>query len=119
MSNAQSDDLALLPGTLDMLVLNTLRSGTKHGYNVARWIKDRSRDALVIEDRALYLALHRLEERGWIESEWGVSENNRKARYYALTAAGRRQLQAKRIEWDRYAAVISRMLRVREAGEGA
>jgi transcriptional regulator len=114
-----ADDLSLVPGTLDLLVLNTLRLGPKHGYNIVRWLKDRSDNALVLEDRALYFALHRLEERGWIASEWGVSENNRKARYYHLTAAGRRQFQAKSDEWQRYAAMITRMLRVRVAEEGA
>jgi PadR family transcriptional regulator, regulatory protein PadR len=112
-----ADDLALVPGTLDLLVLNTLRWGAKHGYSIARWLRERSGNALALEDRALYLALHRLEERGWIESEWGVSENNRKARYYRLTSPGRRQLQAKSAEWERYASMITSMLRVRTAGE--
>lgn len=107
-----ADDLALVPGTLDLLVLNTLRWGPRHGYSVARWIKEQSRGALLVEDRALYLALHRLEERGWIESEWGISENNRKARYYRLTRAGRKQSELKTVEWQRYAAIVARMLRV-------
>ena len=114
-----ADDLALVPGTLDLLVLNTLRWGPTHGYNIARFLKDRSDNSLLLEDRALYLALHRLEERGWVESEWGVSENNRKARYYRLTPPGRRQLQSKSDEWERYAAMISRMLRLRAAGARA
>ncbi|MFN8579743.1 MAG: helix-turn-helix transcriptional regulator [Gemmatimonadaceae bacterium] len=73
--------------------LRTLAWGPRHGYAVARWIKDTSRDALVVEDRALYVSLHRLEERGYVESEWGLSESNRKAKYHRLTAQGRRQLR--------------------------
>src|SRR5437016_14013421 len=74
----------LLPGTLDLLVLRTLAGGPMHGYTVARHIRERSRDVLLVEEGALYPALHRLERRGWIESEWGVSENNRKAKFYQL-----------------------------------
>jgi transcriptional regulator len=108
-----ADDLALVPGTLDLLVLNTLRWGPKHGYGIASWLKEQSDNTLALEDRALYLALHRLDERHWIESEWGLSENNRKARYYRLTALGRRQLQAKSDEWRRYVAMVTHMLRAR------
>ena len=86
-------DIAPLQGTLDGMILKTLSWGPRHGYGIARWIKQTSGDALTIEDRALYLALHRLEERGWVESQWGYSENKRKARYYRLTPAGRRQLK--------------------------
>jgi len=82
-------DLDLLQGTLDVLVLKALAWGPRHGYAVARWIKETSDDALTVEDRALYVALHRLEGRGWIESEWGLSVNNRKAKYYQLTSAER------------------------------
>ena len=84
-------DIAPLQGTLDGMILKTLSWGPRHGYGIARWIKQTSGDALTIEDRALYLALHRLEERGWVESQWGYSENKRKARYYRLTPAGRRE----------------------------
>jgi PadR family transcriptional regulator, regulatory protein PadR len=104
-------DLALLQGTLDTLVLKTLTWGPRHGYAVARWIKETSDGTILVEDRALYVALHRLEERGWVESQWGVSENNRKAKYYVLTAAGRRQLSAKATEFTVYATAVFKILR--------
>ena len=103
-------DFTLIQGTLDVLILKTLTWGPRHGYAVARWIKDTSRGALQVEDRALYVALHRLEERGWVEAEWGLSENNRKAKYYALTAQGRRQLRAKSTYWTRYATAVFHIL---------
>src|SRR5947209_14415039 len=96
-------DLDLVQGTLDTLVLKTLSWGPRHGYAVARWIKDTTESALEVEDRALYVSLHRMERRGWIASEWGLSENNRKARYYQLTTAGRKQLRAKAALWTQYA----------------
>src|SRR5919202_4560147 len=102
--------LDLLQGTLDVLVLKTLSWGPRHGYAVARWIKETSVDAIQVEDRALYIALHRLEERGLVESEWGLSENNRKAKYYQLTLQGRRQLRAKAAHWTRYAEAVFRVL---------
>jgi PadR family transcriptional regulator, regulatory protein PadR len=83
-----ADDLELLQGTLDVLVLKTLSWGPRHGYAVARWIHDTSLEELRVEDRALYVSLHRLEARGWVESEWGLSDNNRKAKYYQLTTTG-------------------------------
>jgi transcriptional regulator len=107
-----ADDLSLVHGTLDLIVLNTLRWGAKHGYDVGRWIREQSRDALLVEDRALYLSLHRLEERGWIESTWGISDNNRRARFYRLTQQGRRQFQVQSDEWQRYAKTITAMLRM-------
>ena len=88
----ESEDL--LQGTLDALVLKALTWGPRHGYGVARWIQDTSRETLAVEDRALYLALHRLEEKGWLESWWGVSDNNRRAKFYELTGRGRVQLRA-------------------------
>lgn len=103
-------DLELLQGTLDMLVLKTLSWGARHGYAVARWINETSGDTLTVEDRALYVALHRLEERGWLDSEWGLSENNRKAKYYHLTAAGRRQLRAQADTWKQYASAVFKIL---------
>jgi PadR family transcriptional regulator PadR len=105
-----SPDLDLLQGTLDVLVLKALVFGPRHGYAVARWIKGTSDDALTVEDRALYVALHRLEARGWVASEWGLSENNRRAKYYRLTAAGRRQLAAESARWERYAAAVFKVL---------
>jgi PadR family transcriptional regulator, regulatory protein PadR len=103
-------DLPLLQGTLDVLVLKTLSWGPRHGYAIARWIRDTTDDELQVEDRALYVALHRMEQRGWIESEWGFSENNRKAKYYQLTQAGRRQLRSKSATWARYSAAVTKVL---------
>ena len=105
-----ANDLELLQGTLDVLVLKALVFGPRHGYAVARWIRDTSDETLVVEDRALYVALHRLEDRGWVESEWGLSENNRKAKYYELTAAGRGALRAQTARWTRYAAAVHKIL---------
>jgi len=110
-----STEPMLLQGTLDLLVLRTLTWGPRHGYAVARWIRDTSKDVILVEDRALYLALHRLEEAELIESEWGQSENNRRARYYQLTSAGKRQLQTKAASWTRYVEAVFRIL---ESAEG-
>ncbi|MPZ19141.1 MAG: PadR family transcriptional regulator [Luteitalea sp.] len=104
------NDLQLLQGTLDVLVLKTLSWGPRHGYEIARWIKDTTDAELQVEDRALYVSLHRMEERGWLESEWGLTENNRKAKYYQLTREGRRQLAAKGDRWARYAAAVFKVL---------
>ncbi|HEY4129979.1 MAG TPA: PadR family transcriptional regulator [Gemmatimonadaceae bacterium] len=103
-------DLDLLQGTLDTLVLKTLSWGPRHGYAVARWIKETSDGTLTVEDRALYVALHRLEERGWVGSQWGLSENNRKAKFYELTAAGRRHLKSKATEFRTYAHAVFKIL---------
>src|SRR3954469_12220307 len=84
----------VLQGTLDLLVLKTLSWGATHGYGIARWIQQVTDDVLQIEEGSLYPALHRLEKRGWVESDWGVSENNRRAKFYALTARGRAQLRS-------------------------
>jgi transcriptional regulator len=107
-----SDGLDLLQGTLDVLILKTLSWGPRHGYAVARWILEVSGDVLRVEEGALYPALHRLERRGWIESEWGLSENNRRAKYYQLTPLGRQQLGAKSTTWAQYAAAVGRVLAV-------
>src|SRR5215510_1593965 len=106
----KSEDIQLLQGTLNVLVLKTLSWGPRHGYAIARWIHETSGDDLIVEDRALYLALHRLEERGWVSSEWGISENNRRARYYALTDDGRKQLKQESTQWSRYANAVTRVL---------
>ena len=103
-------DLELLQGTLDVLILKTLSWGPRHGYAVARWISDTTADELQIEEGALYTALHRMEKRGWVESEWGLSENNRRARFYQLTALGRKQLRAKTVLWTRYAHAVFAVL---------
>lgn len=84
--------VALLQGTLDFIVLKTLSWGPMHGYGIARWIQQVSDDVLRVEEGSLYPALYRMENRGWVKAEWGLSENNRRAKYYRLTAAGRRQL---------------------------
>ena len=107
------DALDLLQGTLDVLILKTLSWGAMHGYAVSRWIRQRTDDVLAVEDAALYQALHRLERRGWIEAEWGVSENNRRAKYYQLTSQGRQQLRAEAQTWRTYAEAVFKVL---EAG---
>jgi len=106
-------DLELLQGTLDTLVLKTLSWGPRHGYAVARWIKEASNGTILVEDRALYVALHRLEERRMVESAWGLSENNRRAKYYELTPAGRRHLEQKAGEFTAYATAMFRILEAR------
>ena len=100
----------LLQGTVDLLVLRALTLGPMHGYAISRWIRDRSGDVLAIEGAALYQALHRLERRQWVTPEWGVSENNRRAKYYRLTSEGRRQLRAESTVWETYAAAVARVL---------
>ncbi|MEO8449833.1 MAG: PadR family transcriptional regulator [Gemmatimonadota bacterium] len=103
--------LDLVQGTLDVLILKTLSWGPLHGYAIAMWVKERTEEALLIEEGALYPALHRLARRGWVESEWGLSENNRKAKYYRLTPKGRAQLKAEMSEWDQYVAAVGQVLR--------
>jgi transcriptional regulator len=109
------EPLDLLQGTLDLLILRTLIFGTEHGQGIARAIQQTSRGELLVEHGALYPALQRLEQRGWIAAEWGTSKNNRKARYYALTAAGRTQLAAETGKWERLAAAIGRVLKTEKA----
>ncbi|MGE5321372.1 MAG: PadR family transcriptional regulator [Actinomycetota bacterium] len=100
----------LVQGTLDMLVLKALERGPMHGYGVAEWIHESSADVLRVEEGALYPALHRLELKGLLKSEWGSSENNRRAKYYALTAAGRKYLTSEREHWGRMTSAIARVL---------
>ena len=102
--------LELLQGTLDLLILRTLIFGPEHGQGVARAIQQTSQEELLVEHGALYPALQRLEERGWISANWGTSANNRKARFYSLTAAGRRQLVKETTKWRRLVAAIGRIL---------
>ena len=109
------EPLDLLQGTLDVLILKTLTWGPMHGYAVARWIGDTTDDDLHIEEGALYTALHRMEKRGWLESDWGLSENNRKAKYYQLTALGRKQLRTKADVWTRYAHAVFKVLQTAAA----
>jgi PadR family transcriptional regulator PadR len=104
---AQDKPGDLVQGTLDMLVLKTLAQGAMHGYAIAEFIQTTSNDVLRVEEGALYPALHRLELRGLLASEWGVSENNRRAKYYRLTAAGRKQLTAESERWSRMTSAIA------------
>jgi len=110
-SRADSGRLELLQGTLDLLILRTLRLGPAHGHTIAKTIERGSDDVLQIEQGSLYPALHRLIKRGWIDFEVGTSENNRRAKFYRLTAAGRRQLAVETSKWDRLAGAIARILR--------
>jgi transcriptional regulator len=114
--NTQGD---FLQGTLDVLVLKTLVLGPAHGHTIAHAIESRSDDVLQVEHGSLYPALHRLEDRKWIASFWGTSENNRRARYYRLTPAGRRHLAHETSRWEQLAAAVSRILRPDRSGEGA
>ena len=104
----QSEDL--LRGTVDVLILKALTWGRRHGYSIAAWIKDASRETLAVDDRALYLALHRLEDKRWVASEWGVSDNNRRAKFYTLTSRGRAQLRAESSRLARYTDSLFRVL---------
>jgi PadR family transcriptional regulator len=106
-----STELELLQGTLDLLVLKTLTWGPMHGYAVARWIRETTKEELQVEEGALYTALHRMEKRGWVAADWGLSENNRRARYYRLTPVGRRQLSRETLAFERYAEAVFRILR--------
>ena len=110
MGGAVPRSLDLLQGTLDLLVLRTVAWKPMHGYAVARLIKDRSGDVFLVEEGALYPALHRLERKGWITSEWGVSENNRKAKFYELTARGRVALRTEIAELQRYTKAVAGVL---------
>jgi len=112
----EKNRLQLLQGTLDMLILRTLIFGPQHGQGIARAIEHSSEDELLVEHGALYPALQRLESRGWISAEWGISKNNRKARFYWLTKSGRKQLAKETAKWSRVAAAIGRVLGP-EAGE--
>jgi PadR family transcriptional regulator PadR len=102
--------LPLVQGTLDMLVLRTLASGALHGYGIASAVRERTAGDLSIEDAALYQALHRLDRQGLVEAEWAASENNRRARYYTLTAAGRKRLREETANWRRYARAVEAVL---------
>lgn len=105
-----NEDKALLQGTLDMLVLKALTRGAMHGYAIAEFIQLSSEDVLRVEEGALYPALHRLELRGMVSAEWGVSDNNRRAKYYRLTAAGKKRLAEEASSWDRLSGAIARVM---------
>src|SRR5215217_3543532 len=100
----------MLQGTVDILILRTLAWEPMHGYAISRWLDARSDGVLTVDGAALYQALHRLEHRKWVSTSWGLSENNRKAKYYTLTAAGRAQLRAESAVWTRYAEAVFRVL---------
>jgi PadR family transcriptional regulator PadR len=101
---------AFMPGTLDMLVLKAVSRGPMHGYSIAQFIQQASNEVLRVEEGALYPALHRLEVRGWLKSEWGTSENNRRAKFYRLTALGRRELDNEAEYWTRVASAVTRVM---------
>jgi transcriptional regulator len=104
------ETVELLQGTLDVLILKTLSWGPAHGYDVARWLQQVTDDALRIEEGSLYPALHRLEKRGFVQSSWGLSENNRRAKFYRLTTRGRRQLQHETRSWAVFASAVAKVL---------
>jgi PadR family transcriptional regulator, regulatory protein PadR len=115
----EDTSLELLKGTVDVLVLRTLAWGPMHGYAVASWIRQRTDGVLALEDAPLYKALHRLEKQGLVRAEWGLSEHNRRARYYALTPAGRARLRADSATWRRYAEAVFKVLDPSPAPERA
>ena len=106
----------ILQGTLDMLILRTLVLGPAHGHTIARVIESTSENALEVEQGSLYPALHRLEDRGWVSSEWGASENNRKAKFYRLTTAGRMRLEEETEKWNRMAGIMGTILLTQPEG---
>ena len=106
----------LFQGTLDTLILQALSASPRHGYAVAEWLERTSGSALGIEDAALYTALHRMEEQGWIDSEWGLSEKKKRAKFYRLTAAGKRKLAHRVSEWSAYVEAVDRILRPNRLG---
>lgn len=113
-NKSERERLELLQGTLDLLILRTLILGSQHGQGIARAIQQTSDQELLVEHGALYPALQRLEDRGWISAKWGTSANNRKARFYSLTSAGRKQLAKETTKWNRLAAAIGRILESQE-----
>lgn len=104
-----TESLHLLRGTLDGLVLKALAGGALHGYGIADWVRDVTGGVLQIEDGALYTALHRMEDRGWVEAEWGVSDRGRRAKFYRLTARGRERLGVEERDWHRYAEAVGKV----------
>ena len=114
--STQDDREALPQGTLDLLILRTLELGREHGQGIARAIQESSEGVLLVEHGSLYPALQRLERRGWVAAEWGISSNNRRARFYVLTVKGRRQLEAETGRWQRVTDAVSRVLGIDPAG---
>jgi len=113
---SDNNRIVLLQGTLDLLILRTLVFGPQHGQGIARAIRHSSEDCLLVDHGSLYPALQRLEDQGWIKAKWGTSKNNRKARFYTLTANGRKQLSTETSQWRRLVAAIGRVLGPEEAG---
>ena len=107
-----NNNAGLLQGTVELLVLKTLTWGPMHGYGIATWIESATDDVLRVEEGSLYPALYRMSRKGWIKGEWGVSENNRRARYYTLTPAGRKHLGAERAEFERLIGAIQRVMQM-------
>ena len=105
------DSLALVQGTLDLMVLGILAAGSAHGYGIAEQVREATTGDVVIQDGALYQALHRLERQGLVDAEWGASENNRRARYYSLTPKGRRHVREQAEQWHRYARALGAVLK--------
>ena len=103
-------NLNLIRGTVDLLILKALSGGERHGYAVSEWLRNATEGTLLVEEGTLYPALHRLEAKGWVEAEWGLSDNNRRAKYYRLTPAGRTQLETERRTWDLYASAVEKAL---------
>lgn len=100
----------IIPGTLDMLILRVLNSGSTHGYGIAQRIHVLSKEVLKVEEGSLYPSLYRMEQKGWIDSEWGQSENNRRAKFYSLTKAGKKQLEAEKENWDQLVGAIKQVM---------
>jgi transcriptional regulator len=109
-SSSAAPDLDLIQGTLDVMILKALSWGPMHGFAVAKWIRLTTEGVLQIEDGALYPSLHRMEYRGFIDADWDLTENKRRAKYYTLTAKGRQQLRARASSWDRYSSAVSKVL---------
>ncbi|MEM8931284.1 MAG: PadR family transcriptional regulator [Acidobacteriota bacterium] len=109
-SNEHQSSLRLIQGTVDLLILQALTAGPNHGYGVSNWVRERTDGDVGIEDAALYKALHRLESRGLVESDWGRSDNNRRAKFYEITRPGRHHLAAEVTTWRRYVAAVFRVL---------
>lgn len=109
-STPESSDLDLLKGTVDVMILKALSWQPMHGFGIAKWIRQTTDDVLQLEDSALYPALHRLEHRGLLSAQWGLTENSRRARFYRLTVKGRQQLRTRATSWDRYALAVSKVL---------
>ena len=104
-----SDSMNLLRGTLDALILKALSAGEMHGYGIADWVRRVTDEVLRIEDGALYTSLHRMEDRGWLRADWGISERGRRAKFYALTREGRRRLEEEERDWHRYAEAVGKV----------